>query len=132
MSQPNPQAGVGQQVGPTLGGIGGLMVSGRWHHRGHPILYTSSTAALVALEVLVPADPLQVPDDRHLLGLDVPDDLDSEVLNPARLPDDWSPSFARDSHRILCFRRSLSHTRAAPDEPAQRSPSPAFQRRSPA
>jgi RES domain-containing protein len=50
-------------VDTTLEGVGGLMVSGRWHRRGHPILYASSTAALAALEVLVHVDPLQAPDD---------------------------------------------------------------------
>jgi RES domain-containing protein len=63
-------------VDTTLEGVGGLMVSGRWHRRGHPILYASSTAALVALEVLVHMDPLQAPDDLRLLGLDLPDDLE--------------------------------------------------------
>jgi RES domain-containing protein len=70
----------------TLEGVGGLMVSGRWHRRRHPILYASSTAALAALEVLVHVDPLQAPDDLRLLGLDLPDDLTIEVLDPARLP----------------------------------------------
>jgi RES domain-containing protein len=37
-------------VDTTLEGVGGLLVSGRWHRRGHPILYASSTAALAALE----------------------------------------------------------------------------------
>ncbi len=63
-------------VDTSLEGVGGLMVSGRWHRRGHPILYASSTAALVALEVLVHMDPLQAPDDLRLLGLDLPDDLE--------------------------------------------------------
>jgi RES domain-containing protein len=37
-------------VDTTLEGVGGLLVSGRWQRRGHPLLYASSTAALAALE----------------------------------------------------------------------------------
>ena len=50
-------------VDSALEGVGGLMVSGRWHRRGKPILYTASSAALAALEVLVHVEPLQAPDD---------------------------------------------------------------------
>jgi RES domain-containing protein len=88
-------------VDTTLEGVGGLMVSGRWHRRGHPILYASSTAALAALEVLVHVDPLQAPDDLRLLGLDLPDDLGIEVLDPARLPDDWSRVPAPESTQAI-------------------------------
>lgn len=73
----------------ALNGVGGLMVAGRWHRRGHPILYTSSSAALAALEVLVHVEPLQAPDDLRLLRLELPDDLAIETLDPARLPEDW-------------------------------------------
>lgn len=73
----------------TLDGVGGLMVAGRWHRRGQPILYTSSSAALAALEVLVHVEPLQAPDDLRLMRLDLPDDLAIETLDPARLPEDW-------------------------------------------
>lgn len=73
----------------TLEGIGGLLVAGRWHRRGHPILYTSSSAALAALEVLVHVEPLQAPDDLRLLGLELPDGLAIETLDLKQLPDDW-------------------------------------------
>ena len=76
-------------VDSALEGVGGLMVSGRWHRRGRPILYTASSAALAALEVLVHVEPLQAPDDLRLLGLDLPDELTLEELVPALLPEDW-------------------------------------------
>jgi len=76
-------------VDSALEGVGGLMVSGRWHQRGRPILYTASSAALAALEVLVHVEPLQAPDDLRLLGLELPDELTIEELVPALLPEDW-------------------------------------------
>jgi RES domain-containing protein len=72
-----------------LAGIGGLHVSGRWHHRGRPIVYASSTASLAALEVLVHVDPANAPSDLTLLAIDVPDDVAVETCDPTRLTPRW-------------------------------------------
>jgi len=45
----------------ALDGIGGMYTSGRWHSKGNPIVYTASSAALAALEVLVHLGPLTAP-----------------------------------------------------------------------
>ena len=76
-------------IDTTLEGVGGLLVSGRWHRRGRPILYTSGSAALAALEVLVHVEPLNAPDDLRLLALEFPDDLSIETLDLTLLPKDW-------------------------------------------
>lgn len=73
----------------ALDGIGGIYTSGRWHNKGHPIVYTASSAALAALEVLVHVDPLTAPSDLRLLAFELPDDLTTEVLELVSLPDDW-------------------------------------------
>lgn len=88
-------------VDSALEGVGGLMVSGRWHRRGRPILYTASSAALAALEVLVHVEPLQAPDDLRLLGLDLPDELTLEELGPALLPEDWRSVPAPESTQSI-------------------------------
>ena len=88
-------------VDSALEGVGGLMVSGRWHRRGQPILYTASSAALAALEVLVHVEPLQAPDDLRLLGLDLPDELTLEELGPALLPEDWRSVPAPESTQSI-------------------------------
>jgi RES domain-containing protein len=88
-------------VDSALEGVGGLMVSGRWHRRGQPILYTASSAALAALEVLVHVEPLQAPDDLRLLGLKLPDELTIEVLVPALLPEDWRSVPAPESTQSI-------------------------------
>lgn len=73
----------------TLTGIGGLYVSGRWHHRGRAIVYTSATPSLAALEVLVHVDPALAPMDLRLIEIDVPDGIDVETCDPAQLARDW-------------------------------------------
>lgn len=76
-------------VEPALDGIGGMYTSGRWHINGNPIVYTATSAALAALEVLVHVDPLTAPTDLRLLAIELPNDLTTEVLEPVTLPEDW-------------------------------------------
>ena len=73
----------------SVTGSGGLYVSGRWHHRGQPIVYTSATPSLAALEVLVHVDPALAPMDLRLIEIDVPDGIDIETCDPAQLATDW-------------------------------------------
>jgi len=77
-------------VDNALDGIGGMYTSGRWHTKGNPIVYTASSAALAALEVLVHVDPLMAPSDLRLLAIEIPDDLSTAVFEPTMLPGDWS------------------------------------------
>jgi len=76
-------------VDTALDGSGGMYTSGRWHSKGNPIVYTASSAALAALEVLVHVDPLTAPADLRLLAIELPDDLSIEVLEPITLPEGW-------------------------------------------
>jgi RES domain-containing protein len=76
-------------VDTALNGIGGMYTSGRWHTKGHPIVYTATSAALAALEVLVHVDPLTAPTDLRLLAIDLPDDLSTEGLELVTLPEGW-------------------------------------------
>ena len=73
----------------ALDGIGGMYTSGRWHSKGNPIVYTASSAALAALEVLVHVDPLTAPADLRLLAIELPDELSIEVIEPITLPVGW-------------------------------------------
>lgn len=66
--------------GPTfnpLDGAGGLYARGRWNERGHPILYTSSSAALALAEMLCHV-PATLFGERTLLTLDISDKLSLE------------------------------------------------------
>ena len=73
----------------SLTGSGGLYVSGRWHHRGQPIVYTSATPSLAALEILVHVDPALAAMDLRLIEIEVPDGIDIETCDPAQLAIDW-------------------------------------------
>src|SRR4029078_4714083 len=73
----------------SLTGGGGLYVSGRWHHRGRPIVYTSATPSLAALEVLVQVGPALAPTDLRLIEVDVPEGIAIETCVPAKQSADW-------------------------------------------
>ena len=88
-------------VDTALDGIGGMYTSGRWHSKGNPIVYTASSAALAALEVLVHVDPLTAPADLRLLAIELPDDLSIEVLEPITLPEGWHSVPAPAALQIL-------------------------------
>jgi RES domain-containing protein len=73
-------------------GRGGLFTSGRWHTRGRPVIYTSQSLALAALEVLVHVDRTTMPADLVQIEIDVPDDLDILRIEIKALPKGWKTS----------------------------------------
>lgn len=70
----------------TLDGKGALTRSGRWHTKGNPIVYASSSRALALLEYLVNLAPHQLPPDLVFLTIDIPDDL----ILPLHPPNCWN------------------------------------------
>ena len=74
-----------------LSGAGGMRSSGRWHHRGAPVVYLAENPALAMLEVLVNFElaPGEVPDGYMLLEVEFPDDGSIHVLDVSELPDGW-------------------------------------------
>ena len=118
----------------ALDGIGGMYTSGRWHTKGHPIVYTAYSAALAALEVLVHVDPLTAPPDLRLIAIELPDDLSTEVLDVLTLPEGWHsvPAFSgppstwgiMDHKRTHCsFERAVRSHNSRTQLPAQSSAS---------
>jgi RES domain-containing protein len=98
-------------VGNALQGSGGLYVSGRWHHRGRPVVYASATPSLAALEVLVHLDPALAPSNLRLIEITIPDQIQVEICNPASLTQRWNafpaPQALQDFGSIwLATRRS--------------------------
>jgi RES domain-containing protein len=59
----------------TLDGIGGLVVSGRWHNVGRAIVYTAESSALALLEALVRMQCAKLPAPYQLLRIEVPDGI---------------------------------------------------------
>ena len=76
-----------------LSGMGGIYVSGRWHEKGHRIIYTSCTPSLAALEYLVHLDPTLAPSGLGLLQIDIPDDIAIQECDPSTLTSNWRQYF---------------------------------------
>jgi len=72
-----------------LSGHGGLYVSGRWHHKGIPVLYTAATRALSVLEKVVHVEAASTPDQFVILTLELPQDFSCEEVLIQNLPNDW-------------------------------------------
>jgi RES domain-containing protein len=71
-------------------GLGGLLVSGRWHTQGHRILYCAENPATALLETLVhqEIDQTEIPTFQYL-AVDIPDEISLETVRPSRLPRTW-------------------------------------------
>ncbi|HEU4682420.1 MAG TPA: RES family NAD+ phosphorylase [Gemmatimonadales bacterium] len=72
-----------------LDGRGALLYGGRWNSPGRPIVYTSSTLSLAALEYLIHLEQQDAPSDLVALTIDLPDDSPAELVEHAALPRGW-------------------------------------------
>jgi len=66
-----------------------MLSGGRWNHPGTPVVYTSPTPALAALELFVHLDVSEIPDDFVAIPADIPESLAMARISPKRLPADW-------------------------------------------
>src|SRR3546814_19741329 len=78
----------------TLDGAGGLIVGGRWHSKGRPIVYLADSSALAMLEMLVHLEIETLPPSFQLLKVSVPDGLDHAHWPPGEDPRDAAPTRA--------------------------------------
>jgi RES domain-containing protein len=76
----------------TLDGVGGLYVSGRWHTKGHPVVYCTLNPATALLETLVhiEIDSDDRPERFQVLRIECPDSLSVELIEALSLPMDWA------------------------------------------
>lgn len=74
-----------------LSGKGAERTGGRWNRVGTPMLYTSSTRALAALETIVHLNAGGLPLNRYLVEITTPDDLwaSARVETQGSLPVGW-------------------------------------------
>lgn len=72
-----------------LTGIGAKTVGGRWNPKGVAVLYTSTSAALSALEVLAHLPAAYFPDDMSIATIELPEEPVSEIPFD-KLPDNWN------------------------------------------
>ena len=71
-----------------LSGTGARLYGGRWNSEGKSMLYTASSRALAALEVLVHLPPLLVPNNFCLTEIEVPENS-IYTLDLVLLPANW-------------------------------------------
>lgn len=73
-----------------LSGEGGMYASGRWHTRGHPIVYTGGSRSLAILEKLVHTDTEDLPDDQVLIMVQIPDEVAIDTIPLTAVPSTWT------------------------------------------
>ncbi len=75
----------------TLEGIGASMSDGfRWNSENTHLVYSAESRALALLEVAVHLDLSEdLPDDRYIVEIDIPDTVKIETLSIKDLPVDW-------------------------------------------
>jgi RES domain-containing protein len=80
----------------TLDGVGGLYVSGRWHTKGHPVIYCTLNPATALLETLVhmEIDAEDRPERFQVLRIEGPDTLSVKELKGGALPSSWVDDIA--------------------------------------
>ena len=94
----------------TLDGVAGLLVSARWHTKGHSVVYCTLNPATALLETLVhmEIDAEDRPERFHVLKIEGPDSLSLEKIDVDSLAraKDWNATQAIGD-RWLSERRSL-------------------------
>jgi RES domain-containing protein len=66
---------------------GARLYGGRWNEPGTPVIYTSATRALAALEVIVHYGA--IPEDYRIVVIELPDRLAIENVSLDDLPEGW-------------------------------------------
>ncbi len=75
----------------TLDGVGGLLVSARWHTKGHPVVYCTLNPATALLETLVhmEIDSEDRPERFRVLRIEGPDSISIEKIEVDSLSPKW-------------------------------------------
>ncbi|MFW5968039.1 MAG: RES family NAD+ phosphorylase [Persicimonas sp.] len=78
-----------QYADRAFDGEGARLYGGRWNPEGVAVVYTAEHLSLAILEQLVHLRPERKLAPRVAISADIPDDLPTERLDFADLPDDW-------------------------------------------
>jgi RES domain-containing protein len=78
-----------RHVKGAFSGEGARLYGGRWNLPGTPIVYTSPTLSLCALEYFVHVDPGLAPAGLVAIAVDLPSGISIPSLAVAELPDGW-------------------------------------------
>ena len=83
----------------AFSGEGARRYGGRWNRKGVPIVYTAGSLSLVMLEMLVQDQPLRA--CYVAIPAEIPQDLEIERMDVARLPPDWRDPAALQNLRAI-------------------------------
>ncbi len=72
-----------------LSGAGSQLYGGRWNSQGVPVLYAAESVALALLEILVGLTDRKVPDNFHLVQIELPPNARIDTIHIDQLPADW-------------------------------------------
>lgn len=89
-----------EDVPTAFAGEGARLVSGRWHHRGVPVVYASSTLSLAAFEKFVHVGLEGMHIQLLSFRVEIPD-VNIQKVEIHDLPDDWRAEPASDSTRDI-------------------------------
>jgi RES domain-containing protein len=73
-----------------LSGRGAEINGGRWNSKGFATLYTSSSRALCAIEIVVHVPAGIIPKDYFMVSIFIPDSEVVETISLEKLPDSWN------------------------------------------
>ncbi|MCK5691124.1 RES family NAD+ phosphorylase [Myxococcota bacterium] len=79
-----------------LSGTGARLYGGRWNQVGYPLVYTSPSRALAALEFLVHVPMALAPDNLSIAELHIPAKIRHRTIEENKLPPKWRDNPAPD------------------------------------
>jgi len=84
-----------------LSGRGAEINGGRWNGKGTAALYTSSSRALCAIEIVVHVPAGIIPKDYFMVSISIPDSETIDTISPRDLPGNWNTNpISRSTQRI--------------------------------
>jgi len=72
-----------------ISGTGARIYGGRWNHPGYPVVYTSGSRSLAALEFLVHVPMALAPQDLSIVEIDIQQKVKRELVTENQLPVNW-------------------------------------------
>ena len=72
-----------------IAGIGARIYGGRWNHAGYPVVYTSGSRSLAALEFLVHVPMVLAPENLSIVEINIQENIKRESIKESQLPSNW-------------------------------------------
>lgn len=84
-----------------LSGMGARLYGGRWNSAGYPVVYSSGSRSLAALEFLVHTPMVLAPDNLSIVEINIKKNVKRELLTENQLPRHWRDTPAPEQLAIL-------------------------------